>query len=97
MYSLQPEIYQDLAAAVAQSLSNIYYFNGSVAVADGDAECRLTASLIIYRHRAGHFSDETDYITDIVPVWWECRTIVDGEEVENDFDFALFRDVMMSL
>ena len=97
MYSLQPEIYCDLAAAVAQSLSNIYYFNGSVEHLDGDAECRLTASLIIYRHRAGLFSDETDYITDIVPVWWECHTMVDGVEVENDFDFALFRDAMLSL
>ena len=97
MYALQPEIYQDLAAAVAQSLSNIYYFNGSVAVVDGDAECRLTATLIISRRRVGAFSGETDSITDIVPVWWDCRTTVDGEEVDNDFDFALFRDVMMSL
>lgn len=97
MYSLQPTIYRDLAAAIAQSLSNIYYFSGSVALIDGDAECRLTASLIIYRHRADIFSDETDYITNVVPVWWDCRTEVDGEAVENDFDFAMFRDAMMSL
>ncbi len=97
MYVLTPEIYQDLAAAVAQSLSDIHYFNGSVAVSDGNAECRLVATLIIYRRRVEPLSADADEITDIVPVWWECRTTIDGEETDNDFDFALFRDVMLSL
>ena len=54
MYSLTPEMYQDLASAVLQSLSNINYFNGSVSA-------------------------------------------FDGVETENDFDFALFRDVAIAL
>lgn len=97
MYSLTPEMYQDLASAVLQSLSNINYFNGSVSAFDGDTECRLMATLIIYRRRVGILSGETDSVTDIVPVWWECHTSIDGAEIENDFDFALFRDVAIAL
>ncbi len=97
MYSLKPETYYRLAAAVCASLSNIYYFNGSVAVADGDAECRLTATLIIYRRNVDIFSDEYDSITDVIPVWWECHTTTDEGEVEDDFDFDLFRAEMLSL
>ncbi|MGN0007517.1 MAG: hypothetical protein ACI35T_05420 [Alistipes sp.] len=97
MYNLTPEMYQDLAAAVLQSLSNISYFNGSVSAFDGATECRLTATLIIYRRRVDILSGETDSITGVVPVWWECHTEIDGVEIDNDFDFALFRDVMIAI
>lgn len=40
-------------------------------------------------------SDERDTIVNAVPVWWECRTSVDGAEVENDFDFEEFRCAMI--
>lgn len=97
MYSISTETYRSLAASVCAALSNIYYFNGSVVAADGEAECRLTATLIIYRRNVGVFSDECDSITDVVPVWWECHTTTDEGEVEDDFDFALFSEQMLSL
>ena len=97
MYSISAETYHRFAASVCDALTNIYYFNGSVAVADGGVECRLTATLIIYRRDVGTFSEECDSITDVVPVWWECHTTTDEGEVEDDFDFALFREQMLAL
>ena len=34
-------------------------------------------------------------ITDIVPVWWEFITEVDGEECLNDFSFRYLRTLFL--
>ena len=41
------------------------------------------------------YAVERDTIVNVVPVWWECHTSVDGAEVENDFDFEEFRCAMI--
>lgn len=96
MYHVPSDCYGKLADRIRESLCNIHYFNGSVAVfADDETECRLVATLIIYRRRIESRSEDADAITDVVPVWWECRTSVDGEEMCNDFDFALLRECLL--
>lgn len=95
MYSFKPEIYEELSSEICLSLEDYCYFSGSVEVADDDVVCRLVASLIIYRRNVALLSDERDIILNVVPVWWECHTFADGEEVENDFDFEEFRYAMI--
>ncbi|MBQ7856456.1 MAG: hypothetical protein IJ348_05015 [Alistipes sp.] len=92
MYAISRETYADLARQICEGLSNPYYFNGEVSSDDGVAEHRLLATLIIYRRQVEPLGQEFDTITDIIPVWWECHTITDGGEVENDFDFRLFKN-----
>lgn len=96
MYHVSCESYEKLADRIRESLRNIHYFNGSVAVCtDGETECRLIATLIIYRRRIESFSEDADSIADVIPVWWECRTTADGMEVCNDFDFASLRECLV--
>lgn len=95
MYRFKPEIYEELSSEIRRSLANNCYFSGSAEVADGDIVCRLVASLIIWRRRVAPLSDERDTIENVVPVWWECRTVAAGADVENDFDFEEFRCAMI--
>lgn len=95
MYHVPCDCYEKLADRIRESLRDIHYFNGSVSTCvDDGTECRLIATLIIYRRRieSGH---DADSIIDVVPVWWECSTSVDGDEVCNDFDFALLRECLV--
>lgn len=95
MYFFKSEIYEELSSEIRRSLQNTCYFSGSAEVGDGDTVCRLVASLIIYRRKVAPLSDERDTIVNVVPVWWECHTFADGEEVGNDFDFDEFRHAMI--
>ena len=49
MYCFKPEIYEELSYVIRRSLADNCYFSGWAEVADGDVECRLVASLIIWR------------------------------------------------
>ena len=81
IYSVSTELYLEVAARLAEAIGGGSYFSGSLSFAFGDTECRLTASVIVYR----------DVIADLVPVWWEFHTAGDGGEVLNDFSFSDLR------
>ena len=54
----------------------------------GWSDCRLTASVIVYRGRLSLPEGVQHPVTDLVPVWWEFHTTQAGGEVLNDFDFS---------
>lgn len=91
MYIITSEVYDRLAARLRDAIGESCYFSGSVAVVDGDTECRLTASLIVYRERTASVEDPAECISDIVPVWWESHTTCGAEEMLDDCDFAEIR------
>lgn len=91
MYSVSSELYLEVAARLAEAIGGGSYFSGSLAFPFGDMECRLTASLIVYRQRERFLEGDRDAIADLVPVWWEFHTTGDGGEVLNDFSFACLR------
>lgn len=91
IYSVSPELYLEAAARLHEAIGEGSYFSGSLAFAFGDAECRLTASVIVYRRRERLPEGDRDAIADLVPVWWEFHTAVAGEEVPNDFSFSDLR------
>lgn len=47
-------------------------------------------SLIVYR-------DSECMITDVVPVWWEFKTTLDGKEVANDFIFSELKTYLINV
>ncbi|MFI3282622.1 MAG: hypothetical protein SNG10_03745 [Rikenellaceae bacterium] len=53
-----------------------------------DVECHVVASLIIYWSKISNPECDMSVISNIVPVWIECHTIVDMEEKINDFDMS---------
>ncbi|MDE5637428.1 MAG: hypothetical protein K2J51_05360 [Alistipes sp.] len=91
MYIIASEVYDRLAECLRDAIGGSSYFSGSVAVIDGDTECRLTASLIVYRERIVSPEGTAECISDIVPVWWESRTTCGAEEMLDDCDFAEIR------
>ena len=87
-YSVSPELYQEVAARLADAVDGENYFSGSLAFRFGDTDCRLTASVIVCRRRESLPEGDVDAVADLVPVWWEFHT-ADGEgEVANDFSFS---------
>lgn len=80
-----------MATHLRDEIGQDSYFSGVIefSLVDNqghDVECRVVASLIIYH--TPHSAPEGDsvVISNIVPVWLECHTIVDSEEKINDFD-----------
>ncbi|MBS4766257.1 hypothetical protein KG007_08550 [Alistipes sp. kh20] len=91
MYSVSSELYLEVAARLAEAVGGESYFSGSLVFPFGDMECRLTASVIVYRRRERLPEGDRDAIADLVPVWWEFHTAGDCGEVLNDFSFAGLR------
>lgn len=51
MYSVSSELYHEAAARLSDAIDGGNYFSGSLAFRFGDTDCRLTASVIVYRGR----------------------------------------------
>ena len=75
MYSVSSELYLEVAARLAEAIGGGSYFSGSLTFPFGDMECRLTASVIVYRRRERLPEGDRDAIADLVPVWWEFHTV----------------------
>ncbi len=97
MYHFSVKVYEELAAQLRQELAGKSYYSGSVTIVDSDVECRLTATLIIYRSKEQNPDGDIAPIVDVVPVWWECHTTIGIEEQMNDCDFALIRHSLLDL
>lgn len=91
MYSVSDVLYDEVSARLREAIDGESYFSGSVETEFEGAECRLTASLILYRQRIVLPEGEMTTLADAVPVWWEFHTVIDGEERLNDFSFAELR------
>lgn len=91
MYHILPELYDLTTERLLERIDRAEYFSGSVDFDYGDVECRLTASLIVYRRREVFPEGEFYTVFDLSPVWWEFHTTIDGEERLNDFQFTEIR------
>lgn len=88
MYSVSSELYQEVARHLADAIGAKNYFSGTLAFPFGALDCRLTASVIVYRERMQQPDGELDRIAELVPVWWEFHTFGDEGEELNDFAFG---------
>ncbi len=83
MYEITPTLYLELAESLFGQIGSRDFFSGAVTVNDGDIECRLICTVVVYRDRRN-----PHHITSLSPVWWELRT-TEGEEImNNDFSFG---------
>lgn len=91
MYTVLPELYQEAAARLAEAIDAQNYFSGTILFPFDGAECRMTASVIVYRTRLAQPEGVTEPISDLVPVWWEFHTLFPDGERLNDFSFSEMR------
>lgn len=91
MYSVSTELYEEVAARLAEAIGGGSYFSGSLAFCWEGIACRLTASVIVYRQRQRYPEGDRDTIADLVPVWWEFHTTGEEGEMPNDFTFSEVR------
>ena len=94
MYSVSSELYLEVAARLAEAIGGGSYFSGSLTFPFGDMECRLTASVIVYRRREQLPEGDRDAIADLVPGWWEFHTVGSDGEALNDFSFSEVRALL---
>ncbi len=87
---ITPALYALVAERLAEAIDDKQWFSGTISIPDPQMECSLKLSAIVYRN--GHSPSD---ITDIVPVWWEFSTRVDGEECLNDFSFRYLRTLFL--
>lgn len=95
MYLVSAELYDLAADLLVERIDRSDYFSGTVEFEYGGVECRLTASVIVYRRREVLPEGEYDRISDLVPVWWEFHTMIGGVERLNDFTFSEIRERLL--
>ena len=95
MYEISSNLYEETARKLLDAIGGDSYFSGSVVFPFDDVECRLTASLVVYRSKGEMPEGAFEAIDDIVPVWWEFATVCDGSETLNDFSFGTLKEFML--
>ncbi|MBO5875511.1 MAG: hypothetical protein J6Q20_03190 [Alistipes sp.] len=95
MYEISSEIYKKAALRLCDQVGDGDYFSGTITFVHEEVECRMLLSIIIYHKRVEMPEGSFETIEDVVPVWWEFHTEIDGEEQINDFDFSLFKGYLL--
>ena len=87
MYNVSTQLYLDLADKLFEQIASKEFFSGAISLDFGAVECRLVATLIVERQMRPDVEFSFPRITNLVPIWWEFHTTIDGGEVLNDFSF----------
>ena len=95
MFTISSQLYEELAARLREEIGRDGYFSGSIALPFEGTDCKLKASVVIYRKLVEEPEGTRDIIDDVVPVWWEFSTVCEGEELLNDFSFGDFKEFLL--
>lgn len=94
MYELNLKDYELLLGRLTEAVGGRHYFNGTVRAQGADADFLLTCSCVVYRAAVEMPDGRRDELTDIVPVWWDLRSVTDDGEADNDFSFDTMRELL---
>ena len=92
MYDVLPELYREVATKIIEHVGRRGYYSGVLDFEWESVECCMVLSAVIYRRTEQFPEGERSLVVDMVPVWWEFHTFVDGEEVLNNFSFNEMRE-----
>lgn len=95
MYEFSHQSYLELSERLMGAIRGRDYFSGYVCCVVDDVECRLICTLIIERTQCDE-EYQSERVSKLIPIWWECRTTIGGEEIANDFSFREFLDVALA-
>ena len=88
MYNVSTQLYLDIADRLFEQIASKEFFSGSITLDIDGVECRLVSTLIVEREHSPAEEYSFPRITNLVPVWWEFHSMVEGVEVLNDFSFS---------
>ena len=94
MYDVLPELYREVANKIIEHVGRRGYYSGALDFEWESVECRMVLSAVIYRRTEQYPEGKRSVVADMVPVWWEFHTFVNGEEVLNNFSIYEMRDYM---
>lgn len=92
MYNVLPELYREVLTRLLDEISSRGYYSGVLEFEYWGVECRMVLSAVIYRDEVKYPEGAFSVVADIVSVWWEFHTFIDGEEVVNNFSFNELRE-----
>ena len=94
MYDILPELYQKVLAEILDSVGNRGYYSGRLELEHEGVTCVMSLSAVIYRSEERYPEGLVQRIVDMVPVWWEFHTFLDGDELLNNFSFNFLRQYL---
>ncbi len=99
MYLISNAIYNIMAQKLREEIDDLNYYSGVIDFSAIDDEGRevevaLTTTLFVCRSLYSAPDGDAEAISNIVPVWEECKLIIDGEEVIHDFDLNEIKNIL---
>ncbi len=94
MYEIDDELYARSAEQLLDTLGRESYHTDTLTFCYDGVQCTFKFTVVIYRERVECPDESFMVITDLVPVWWEFLTTINGEEMLNEFDFERICDIV---
>ncbi len=97
MYTISSKLYHHLASHLVELVGQCGYYSGSFEFEFDGVWCEMTLSAVVYHQSEPDEGYKSCAVTDMIPVWWEFHTFVDGDEVLNDMSFNELREYIQTL
>lgn len=97
MYTISSKLYHHLASHLVELVGQRGYYSGSFEFELDGVWCEMTLSAVVYHQSQPDEGYNSCAVTDMIPVWWEFHTFVDGDEVLNDMSFNELREYIQTL
>ena len=97
MYTILSKLYHHLASHLVELVGQRGYYSGSFEFEFDGVWCEMTLSAVVYHQSEPDEGYNSCAVTDMIPVWWEFHTFVDGDEVLNDMSFNELREYIQTL
>lgn len=92
MLKIKDNYYKTLSQEVQECIVDCDFFSGTITNSLQNIDYEFVSTLIFYRDTTIEQEGLCSIIVDVVPVWWELNTSIDGEELLNDFDFQRLKE-----
>lgn len=96
MYTISSKLYHHLASRLVELVGQRGYYSGSFEFEFDGVWCEMTLSAVVYHQLRPDEGRKNCAVTDMIPVWWEFHTFIDGDEVLNDMSFNELREYIKS-
>ena len=97
MYTISSKLYHQLAEHLVEQVGEKGYYSGKFEFEFEGVLCEMILSAVIYRQKKPDSRATACAVEDMIPVWWEFHTFIDGDEVLNDLSFNELRGYIQSL
>jgi hypothetical protein len=97
MYAISSKLYHQLATRLVELVADKGYFSGKFEFEFDGVDCEMILSAVVYHQDNPDEWATHPAVVDMIPVWWEFHTYINGEEVLNDMSFNDVRNHIKSL